>query len=113
MLKDAGMVGRFSESRAKEIKEMRELQADLEAVQEGDQSWGLTSGRRSRGAAVKKSMKLPSDSDDDEDEEDEGAPKKKVTRAASGDGSDSEDPQEKIRRARAKAGIVFDESDSD
>ncbi|RKF61863.1 putative transcriptional regulator [Erysiphe neolycopersici] len=40
-LKDIGMQGRFSEARAREIKESRELMADLEAVKEGDMKWGL------------------------------------------------------------------------
>ncbi|POS87956.1 hypothetical protein EPUL_002499 [Erysiphe pulchra] len=40
-LKDVGMQGRFSEARAREIKESRELMADLEAVKEGDMKWGL------------------------------------------------------------------------
>lgn len=40
-LKDIGMQGRFSETRAREIKESRELKADLEAVKEGDMKWGL------------------------------------------------------------------------
>jgi hypothetical protein len=53
MLKDAGMVGRFSESRAREIKELRELQKDLEDVKEGEKSWGMESGRRSRSAVRK------------------------------------------------------------
>ncbi|KAH0096980.1 hypothetical protein KCU66_g16050, partial [Aureobasidium melanogenum] len=40
MLKDVGMVGRFSEQKAKAIKERRELEADLEAVQQGAKQWG-------------------------------------------------------------------------
>ena len=40
MLKDAGMDGRYSVEKAKRIKEERELQADLEAVQEGAKHWG-------------------------------------------------------------------------
>ncbi|KAG0647324.1 hypothetical protein D0Z07_6923 [Hyphodiscus hymeniophilus] len=41
MLDEVGMKGRFSEQRAREIRELRELQADLEAVREGERSWGL------------------------------------------------------------------------
>lgn len=48
MLVEVGMTGRFSEARAREIKEMRELQADLEDVMQGEQSWGV--GREGRGA---------------------------------------------------------------
>lgn len=40
MLADAGMSGRYSEAKAEQIKEERELKADLEAVQEGDKMWG-------------------------------------------------------------------------
>jgi hypothetical protein len=65
MLSDVGMKGRFSESRAREIKELRELQADLEAVMEGEKSWGV-SGRPARRRAAK-GFKEPSD-DEDSDE---------------------------------------------
>ncbi len=40
MLSDAGMTGRFSAEKASQIKEERELKADLEAVQEGAKQWG-------------------------------------------------------------------------
>jgi len=40
MLADAGMTGRFSEAKAEQIREERELRADLEAVQEGEKKWG-------------------------------------------------------------------------
>ncbi|PGH23816.1 hypothetical protein AJ80_02064 [Polytolypa hystricis UAMH7299] len=40
MLKDAGMVGRYSLEKAKTIREERELKADLEVVQEGAKRWG-------------------------------------------------------------------------
>jgi hypothetical protein len=40
MLSDVGMAGRYSEAKAQQIKESRELAADLEAVQEMDQRWG-------------------------------------------------------------------------
>jgi hypothetical protein len=79
MLKDIGMTGRFSEQRAKEIKELRELQADLEAVKEGDKAWGLESGRRSRGGPRKS---LKESSPDDEDEEGGGAVEDKLDKAA-------------------------------
>lgn len=42
MLKDVGMEGRYSAEKAKQIKEQRELAADLEAVQEGAKKWGQT-----------------------------------------------------------------------
>ncbi|MCJ1432604.1 hypothetical protein MMC27_001961 [Xylographa pallens] len=40
LLADAGMTGRYSLDKATEIREARELQADLEAVQAGDKQWG-------------------------------------------------------------------------
>ncbi|MCJ1471690.1 hypothetical protein MMC13_000330 [Lambiella insularis] len=40
MLANAGMVGRYSADKAAEIKETRELQADLESVQAGAKQWG-------------------------------------------------------------------------
>ena len=40
LLADAGMTGRYSVEKANQIKEERELQADLEAVQEGAKHWG-------------------------------------------------------------------------
>lgn len=46
MLADVGMTGRYSQEKAREIKEARELAADIEAVQEGEQRWG-TGGKQS------------------------------------------------------------------
>lgn len=40
MLADAGLTGRYSADKAAEIRETRELQADLEAVQAGAKQWG-------------------------------------------------------------------------
>ena len=40
MLSDAGMSGRYSVEKASQIKEQRELRADIEAVQEGAERWG-------------------------------------------------------------------------
>ena len=40
MLADAGMTGRYSLERATQIRDERELKADLEAVQAGDKHWG-------------------------------------------------------------------------
>lgn len=62
MLKDAGMDGRFSIEKANQIKERRELAADLEAVQEGEKAWG-------KGA-----------SDDESEQEDEGRSRRKLAR---------------------------------
>ena len=73
MLRDVGMTGRFSEQRAREIKELRELQADLEAVQEGDSKWGLQSGTRVR--AQRKSLRETSDEGHEDDEDGNGLSK--------------------------------------
>ena len=40
MLADAGMTGRYSIEKATQIKEARELAADIEAVKEGAERWG-------------------------------------------------------------------------
>ena len=40
MLSQAGMTGRYSQEKATEIKEAREMAADIEAIQEGEQRWG-------------------------------------------------------------------------
>ncbi|RHZ51924.1 putative transcriptional regulator [Aspergillus thermomutatus] len=40
MLKDAGMDGRYSIEKAKQIKEKREFEADLAMIKEGEKQWG-------------------------------------------------------------------------
>jgi len=40
MLHDVGMTGRFSEQKAKEIKEQRELASDLQFLKDGDSKYG-------------------------------------------------------------------------
>jgi hypothetical protein len=69
MLKDIGMEGRFSEARAKEIKERRELMQDVEAIQEEAGRVGKERSSRAK-AKAGKSMKEPEDSGGDEEEED-------------------------------------------
>lgn len=44
MLEDAGMKGRYSVEKAKQIREERELKADLEQIQQGAKQWGTGSG---------------------------------------------------------------------
>jgi len=64
MLKDAGMEGRPSVEKAAQIKERRELTADLEAVQKFAKRWGQS---------------------EDEEGQDEGAkPKRKIARGLQG-----------------------------
>ncbi|KAE9369380.1 hypothetical protein N431DRAFT_413262 [Stipitochalara longipes BDJ] len=109
VLKEIGMSGRFSEARAREIKEMRELQADLEAVKEGEKSWGLGGGRRASRAAVKaKSFRESSGSGEDEGGDRDGVVVKGVK-------EESEDEQPVPRRPRARADLAFldDDDESD
>ncbi|KAK4073925.1 hypothetical protein Trihar35433_3399 [Trichoderma harzianum] len=99
MLADIGMDGRFSESKAREIKEMRELQADVEAAQEMDRLWGTSSGGRASRSKAKTT-----------------APEAKVESAEeTGDEEDDEPTSFAARRRRAHADLAFlgDESDSD
>ncbi|KAK1248391.1 hypothetical protein MKX08_006611 [Trichoderma sp. CBMAI-0020] len=102
MLSDIGMDGRFSEAKAREIKEMRELQADVEAAQEMDRLWGTSSGgraSRSKSNATKQEPKA----DSGEDHEDEG------------DDDEEEPTTFAARRRKAHADLAFlgDDSDSD
>ncbi|MCJ1399309.1 hypothetical protein MMC11_002511 [Xylographa trunciseda] len=57
MLADAGMTGRYSLDKAAEIREARELQADLEAVQAGDKQWGKVDSEE-EGAETRPRRKL-------------------------------------------------------
>jgi hypothetical protein len=102
-LKEAGMVGRFSEARAREIKEMRELMADVEAVKEGEKSWGLESGRRSRSLVKKEAKKLKEEESEDDEDDDKDAEKKTRSR------SQSDEPV--IKRDRVRADLAFLGSD--
>lgn len=43
MLEDAGMKGRYSLEKARQIREERELKADLEQIQQGAKQWGTGS----------------------------------------------------------------------
>ncbi|UKZ76308.1 hypothetical protein TrVFT333_004010 [Trichoderma virens FT-333] len=99
MLADIGMDGRFSEAKAREIKEMRELQADVEAAQEMDRLWGTSSGgraSRSKAKTATQEAKLESEEENEDDDNDE------PTSFAA-------------RRRKAHADLAFlgDESDSD
>ncbi|KAF1737367.1 hypothetical protein CRV24_002983 [Beauveria bassiana] len=119
MLADVGMEGRFSEAKAREIKETRELLADAEAAQEMNRLWGMDSGRRknrSKSRGIKATESDDSDTendtghhdggkDDDEDEKQNG----------NGEEEDDEDVGFAARRRRAHADLAFlgDDSDSD
>ncbi|EOD49853.1 putative transcriptional protein [Neofusicoccum parvum UCRNP2] len=56
MLKEAGMDGRYSVEKARQIKERRELAADLEAVQEGAKRWGQSDSEEDGGARPKRRL---------------------------------------------------------
>jgi len=62
MLAEAGMTGRYSLEKANQIKEARELAADIEAVQEGAERWGAD--------------------DDAGDQKQDGRPAKRLVRGA-------------------------------
>lgn len=64
LLADVGMTGRYSNDKAAQIKEARELAADIEAVQEGNERWGKTSD------------------DDGEDDSEKSRPKRRLIRGA-------------------------------
>lgn len=75
MLEDVGMVGRFSAAKAEQIRETRELAAELEAAQEFERSFGTDStadragrSRRPRAGHDKRTTRLDSESDSDGDE---------------------------------------------
>jgi hypothetical protein len=118
VLADVGMTGRFSEAKAREIKEMRELQADLNEVMEGEKSWGVESGR-GRGAKTRlagsKKKTLKGVGEDDGDEDKEG----KDRNEGKSDGSDDEDGGKPVVRgkglAKRRADLAFldDESESE
>ncbi|KAI9824191.1 MAG: hypothetical protein M1819_000903 [Sarea resinae] len=56
MLKDVGMDGRYSVEKARQIKEERELKAELEAVQEGAKQWGEDAEDREEGGRPKRRL---------------------------------------------------------
>ncbi|KAK4160850.1 hypothetical protein QBC43DRAFT_372768 [Cladorrhinum sp. PSN259] len=108
MLVDVGMTGRFSEARAKEIKERRELLDDLGAVQEWNETFGLDQ-RGSRRRGPNSSSKTLAQSDDDDDNE---------KKNGNDDSDDDEDAPLKIKTrgpAKHRADLAFldDESESD
>jgi hypothetical protein len=59
MLEDAGMKGRYSADKARQIREARELQADLEAVKEGASRWGTGSAQDESGSEQVKPRRRP------------------------------------------------------
>ncbi|KAL9610285.1 MAG: hypothetical protein Q9167_005006 [Letrouitia subvulpina] len=56
MLADAGMTGRYSNDKATEIREARELKADLEAVQAGNKQWGKSESEDECGSRPRRKL---------------------------------------------------------
>ncbi|KAF5616301.1 transcription factor [Fusarium sp. NRRL 52700] len=106
MLTDIGMDGRFSEAKAREIKERRELLAEVESAQEMSALWGVEGrGRASRSKS--KSAKVVESGGSDA-EENEGK--------ENNDDEEDEEETYAARRKRARADLAFlgdDDSDSD
>ncbi|PHH79328.1 hypothetical protein CDD80_5091 [Ophiocordyceps camponoti-rufipedis] len=99
MLAEIGMDGRFSEAKAREIKETRELMAEAEAAQQMNQLWGSNSnGRASRSKS--KTTK---------------AEESEMAEGGSEDGEEAESNSFAARRRRAQADLAFlgDDSDSE
>ena len=129
MLRDVGMEGRFSEQRAREIKEKRELEGDLEVLKETAKKWGAsadpfgTSGRPSRRtAASRRSLKEPELSEEEREDSDA------ASESGSGSGVDEEGSRvlgsdedvkpkgvKRARKAKKDEGLAFlgSESESD
>ena len=106
MLADVGMDGRFSEAKAREIREARELLAETEAAQEMNRLWGVSSGgraSRSKSKTAKAEESEESGAGDVKDEDEDQ------------DQDDGEGTTFAARRRRAQADLAFlgDDSDSD
>ncbi|KAG6060928.1 hypothetical protein E4U32_003188 [Claviceps aff. humidiphila group G2b] len=115
MLADIGMDGRFSEAKAREIKETREILADVDAAQEMNALWGKGSGRRAT-RGMHKSRAL--DEDEETVTQQEGTDKSGgngAEEAKDGGDDEEEDASFSTRRKRAQADLAFlgDESESD
>lgn len=119
MLRDAGLTGRFSEARAREIKQERELAQESAAAQEFSSLWGVNEKRGRRIAAPRKSLK---EDIDDEEEEDGSALKEQKEDGSQSDGAnddddDDEGPAQGNSRSRKRrqewAKFLGDDSDSD
>lgn len=117
MLAEVGMTGRFSEAKAREIREARELQADLQEVMQGEKSWGVGSGGRGARRRAARSMKELGVSEDEEDDEGGDGGRGGAGGRESGD-SDDEGARPAVRgrgpaRRRADLAFLGDESESD
>lgn len=75
MLAEAGMTGRYSVEKASQIREERELKADLDAVQAGNKQWGMETPQEDGNGKPKRRLakglkELDFLNDDDGDETD-------------------------------------------
>lgn len=123
MLTGIGMDGRFSEAKAREIKETRELLADVDAAKEMNALWGMNSGRRAS-RSKNKSPKVENSEDSKDSDVEGGAAEigghEEEAKEEEGEGEgEGEDDQETTsfaaRRRRAQADLAFlgDNSESD
>ncbi|KAK3305994.1 uncharacterized protein B0T15DRAFT_215669 [Chaetomium strumarium] len=126
MLVEIGMTGRFSDAKAREIKEKRELQADLQEVMQREKQWGVGGGRgekrRAAAAAVAaggrgKSLKAKDaeESGEGEEDEDEG---KNEGESGESEGDEKEGRKLAVHRkgpAKRRPDLAFleDESESE
>ncbi|KAF4979852.1 hypothetical protein FZEAL_4018 [Fusarium zealandicum] len=101
MLTDAGMDGRFSEAKAREIKERRELMAELEAAKEMNALWGVESRGRASRSKSKNTKTVESEGSGGEENVEEE--------------KEDEDNTYAARRKRVRADLAFlgDDSDSE
>ncbi|TGZ81222.1 hypothetical protein EX30DRAFT_395725 [Ascodesmis nigricans] len=83
LLKEIGLEGQFSLSKAKKIKEERELRAEVEEIQQGAEEFSTRGTRATRKVDRRRQAVMDSEDEGDEDDEDEdedGKPKRKLAR---------------------------------
>ncbi|GAO17739.1 uncharacterized protein UV8b_07406 [Ustilaginoidea virens] len=112
ILADIGMDGRFSEAKAREIKEMRELIADAESAQEMNRLWGVDSGARASRSKQKSTKSDESNGSEVEAETDDAS---KANDDHDDQDSDDGNTSFAARRRRAQADLAFlgDDSESE
>ncbi|KAF2106290.1 hypothetical protein BDV96DRAFT_694264 [Lophiotrema nucula] len=112
MLKDAGMEGKYSVEKAARIKEQRELMADLEAVQQAEQHWGVGAkdgGRPRRRAAATAAARKPVVEDDNDDSDDGHAQDKEEDDKDDDDDDDASEPSQHDGSSDSGSGSDHDE----
>ncbi|KAM0561764.1 hypothetical protein ACHAPJ_002933 [Fusarium lateritium] len=110
MLADVGMDGRFSEAKAREIKERRELLAEVESAKEMSALWGVEGRGRASRSKSKNAKIVESEASGAEGDEDDDKGKGKDE-----DEDEDEENTYAARRKRARADLAFlgDDSDSE